>query len=74
MLFILVMAVGSLVNVSYYQLPLTPLVCKEILFDQLKEGQYLALCLQFKMLKVTRILPRQRVSTLPLRKKQAARN
>jgi len=57
MLFILVMTVGSLVNVSYHQLPLTPLVCKEMLFDQLKEGQYLALCLQFIMLKVTRILP-----------------
>jgi len=74
MLFVLVMTVGSLVNVSYHQVPLTPPVCKEMLFDQLKEGPYLASCLLFKMLKVTRTLPWQRVSTLPLRKKQAAQN
>jgi len=50
MLFVLVMTVGSLVNVSYHQVPLTPPVCKEMLFDQLKEGPYLASCLLFKMI------------------------
>jgi hypothetical protein len=57
MLFVHVMTVDSLVNVSYHQLPLIALVCKEMLFDQLKKGHYLALCLLFKMLKVTRTLP-----------------
>jgi hypothetical protein len=57
MLFILVMTVDFLVNVSNYQFSLITLVCKEILFDKLKKGQYLAICLLFKMLKVTRTLP-----------------
>jgi len=51
------MTVDPLINVSYHQIPLITLVCKEMLFDQLKEGQYVALCLLFKMVKVTRMLP-----------------
>jgi hypothetical protein len=57
MLFIFVMTVDPLVNVSYHQLPLITLVCKEMLFGQLKEGQYVTSCLLFKMVKVTRTLP-----------------